>query len=279
MKINRQNYEAAFVEYMEGTLSVEDKMEVEKFLASSPDLKHEMDAFEETVLVADSTIVFEKKNLLYRNEEKILLMNEKQNRKVIPLLIRFGSIAAAAAVILFVAFNFLNENNSVVNNLPGNNVASNNNSINSSAVVDGNDLKNSSPQNISPVVVKNNSSLVQNNFVQSKNQFALQQIQLSKAQLNSYAGKKNISPIAAPVFAMKIVEPVASTTVPVQQKKSSVKSSPAIIASAIATNLYALSGRTMAFGKRVPPTKKLRMGNVNIDLGFVKFEHHPFAKN
>ena len=55
MKINRQNYEAAFVEYMEGTLSVEDKMEVEKFLASSPDLKHEMDAFEETVLVADST--------------------------------------------------------------------------------------------------------------------------------------------------------------------------------------------------------------------------------
>lgn len=46
MKITRENYEAWFLDYHEGTLSAEGRQEVMDFLVENPDLKEEFDAFE-----------------------------------------------------------------------------------------------------------------------------------------------------------------------------------------------------------------------------------------
>ena len=45
-KIGRHNYEAFFLDYLEGTLSDEERIKVQDFLIANPDLKEELDSFE-----------------------------------------------------------------------------------------------------------------------------------------------------------------------------------------------------------------------------------------
>jgi hypothetical protein len=68
MKINRDNYEAYFLDYHEGQLSPEMVEEVLMFVKQNPDLKNVFDEFEAVSLVADQDIVFEKKSSLKKNQ-------------------------------------------------------------------------------------------------------------------------------------------------------------------------------------------------------------------
>lgn len=67
MKINRDNYEAYFLDYHEGQLSPEMVEEVLLFAEQNPDLKTFLDEFEAISLVADRDIVFDKKSSLKKN--------------------------------------------------------------------------------------------------------------------------------------------------------------------------------------------------------------------
>ena len=62
MKINRDNYEAYFLDYHEGQLSPEMEKEVLAFVEINPDLMDVFNEFEAVTLVADQDIVFENKN-------------------------------------------------------------------------------------------------------------------------------------------------------------------------------------------------------------------------
>jgi len=68
MKINRDNYEAYFLDYHEGQLSPEMVEEVMMFVDQNPELKNVFDEFEAVSLVADWDIVFEKKSSLKKNQ-------------------------------------------------------------------------------------------------------------------------------------------------------------------------------------------------------------------
>jgi hypothetical protein len=68
MKINRENYEAYFLDYHEGQLSHDMVKEVLCFVELNPDLKNEFDEFEAVSLVMDQEITFEKKTSLKKNQ-------------------------------------------------------------------------------------------------------------------------------------------------------------------------------------------------------------------
>lgn len=68
MKINRGNYEAYFLDYHEGQLSLAMVEEVLLFVDENPDLKIVFDEFDAVSLVADQDIVFEKKSSLKKNQ-------------------------------------------------------------------------------------------------------------------------------------------------------------------------------------------------------------------
>jgi len=68
MKINRDNYEAYFLDYHEGQLSPEMVNEVLWFVENNPDVKDIFNEFEVVSLVGDENIVFEKKSALKKNE-------------------------------------------------------------------------------------------------------------------------------------------------------------------------------------------------------------------
>lgn len=66
-KINISNYEAWFLDYQEGELSDAERKEVEYFLAQHPELKEELDAFENISLNDESALSFDFKDKLKRN--------------------------------------------------------------------------------------------------------------------------------------------------------------------------------------------------------------------
>jgi len=68
MKINRDNYEAFFLDYHEGQLSPEMAEEVLLFVDRNPDLALVFHEFEAVSLVDDQEIVFEKKSALKKNQ-------------------------------------------------------------------------------------------------------------------------------------------------------------------------------------------------------------------
>jgi hypothetical protein len=68
MKINRDNYEAYFLDYHEGQLSPEMVEEVLMFVEQNPDLKNVFNEFESVSLSADQNIIFEKKSSLKKNQ-------------------------------------------------------------------------------------------------------------------------------------------------------------------------------------------------------------------
>ena len=104
MQINRQSYEEYFLLYADGELNESEKKAVEEFIDQNPDLAGELSIIQETVFKPDGSIVFENKELLFKNEP--------EDRKV--FYMSWFRIAAAAAVIIaisFVGWIFLGEKN------------------------------------------------------------------------------------------------------------------------------------------------------------------------
>ncbi|MGM0497904.1 MAG: hypothetical protein ACQESJ_08305, partial [Bacteroidota bacterium] len=66
-KINRHNYEAFIIDYMEGNLSSSRKEEFLQFMAANPDLKEEFESWEEVKINPTQNISFPEKNTLKKN--------------------------------------------------------------------------------------------------------------------------------------------------------------------------------------------------------------------
>ncbi len=63
MIINRQNYEAYFLDYIEGKLNAAQVAELKIFLADNPDLKTELESYEPVTLLPDTNVFIEKDSL------------------------------------------------------------------------------------------------------------------------------------------------------------------------------------------------------------------------
>jgi len=68
MKINKDNYEAYFLDYRENNLSPEQVAELMIFLEQNPDLQTAFDAYENIDLIADNSIKFTSKQNLKKTE-------------------------------------------------------------------------------------------------------------------------------------------------------------------------------------------------------------------
>ena len=66
MKINRNNYETFFLLYVDNELTPGERLEVEEFISSNPDLKMELEMFSAVVLQAEPNIVFAGKESLLK---------------------------------------------------------------------------------------------------------------------------------------------------------------------------------------------------------------------
>lgn len=74
--ITRDNYEAYFVMYIDDELSAADRKAVENFVQQHPDLEEELVMLQQSVLRADEHIVFEQKEILFKNSTTPILVNE-----------------------------------------------------------------------------------------------------------------------------------------------------------------------------------------------------------
>jgi len=104
MQINRQSYEEFFLLYADGELNESEKKAVEEFINVNPDLAGELSLIRETVMQPDDSIIFENKELLFKDEE--------EERKVIYM--RWYRIAAAAVILIafsVIGWVFLGEKN------------------------------------------------------------------------------------------------------------------------------------------------------------------------
>ncbi|MBO7199993.1 MAG: hypothetical protein J6V54_01210 [Bacteroidales bacterium] len=94
MKINIDNYELYFLRYIEGRLSDEERREVETFLIKHPDLKEIMDMYDPFFTLAkDEELVF---------DDKDSLMRPTKSSFVMPLWVRYASVAAVALFVVSV---------------------------------------------------------------------------------------------------------------------------------------------------------------------------------
>ncbi|MFC4233076.1 hypothetical protein ACFOW1_14335 [Parasediminibacterium paludis] len=67
--INRDNYEAFFLMYVDGELSTAEKEMVEAFVQLHADLQEELAMLQQTVLLPENDIIFANKNLLFKHTE------------------------------------------------------------------------------------------------------------------------------------------------------------------------------------------------------------------
>ena len=68
-RINIGNYEEWMLDLIEGNLNTAEEEEVRRFLDLNPDLKEELEEFENAVLVPEDTLVFDEKVSLKKNDE------------------------------------------------------------------------------------------------------------------------------------------------------------------------------------------------------------------
>jgi hypothetical protein len=95
MQINRQSYEEYFLLYADGELNESEKKAVEEFIDQNPDLAGEMSLIQETVFKPDGSIIFENKELLFKdssNERKIIYARWFRMAAAAALLIAFSVV-------------------------------------------------------------------------------------------------------------------------------------------------------------------------------------------
>jgi hypothetical protein len=68
MMINKENYEEYAIDYLEGTLDAKTKYYFEEFLMVHPEIKKSLETLMEYQLPKDETIVFDKKEQLYKRK-------------------------------------------------------------------------------------------------------------------------------------------------------------------------------------------------------------------
>ncbi len=95
--ININNYEEYFLLYTDNELDKAARKDVELFANNNPSLKEELNILSQTKLVADTKIIFEGKEILYKKEK---------DDKAVPVI--WWRIAAAAAVLLLLGFFIIN---------------------------------------------------------------------------------------------------------------------------------------------------------------------------
>jgi len=98
MRINRQTYEEYFLLYTDGELTTEERLEVERFAEEHSDLKKELEMMKLSVLVADENVVFENKEILYREEKRRIIFFTALGHAI---SIRGKQIAVAALLLIF----------------------------------------------------------------------------------------------------------------------------------------------------------------------------------
>ena len=104
MQINRQTYEEYFLLYADGELNESEMKAVEQFIKHNPDLAGEFGLIQDTVMKPDGSIIFENKELLFRDES--------EQRKV--MYMRWYRMAAAAVLLLafsIIGWLFLGDSN------------------------------------------------------------------------------------------------------------------------------------------------------------------------
>jgi hypothetical protein len=75
--INRDNYEAYFVMYVDNELNAAERKAVEQFIQQNPDLEEEMVMLQQSVLRPNDDIVFEPKEVLYKGATEPLHITEQ----------------------------------------------------------------------------------------------------------------------------------------------------------------------------------------------------------
>lgn len=73
--INRHNYETYFLLWVDGELSSEEKVAVDRFVAENPDLAEELALLQSTQLHPDEPLVFKGKEMLYKKEGQDISLN------------------------------------------------------------------------------------------------------------------------------------------------------------------------------------------------------------
>ena len=96
MNINQNNYEAYFLDHLEGTLSYEQEKELQEFLKKNPELKLELDEFSEVTVAPDLDVVFKDKASL-KKAAPVISFNRK--------LFYYAAAAAVAILMIFVGIN------------------------------------------------------------------------------------------------------------------------------------------------------------------------------
>jgi hypothetical protein len=94
--INQTNYEEYFLLYIDNELDHAAKKDVEKHIHENPSLQNELSLLQQAKLGPDTAIVFERKDILYKKEEK---------KRPIPFA---WMSAAAVAILLVTGFLFYN---------------------------------------------------------------------------------------------------------------------------------------------------------------------------
>lgn len=75
MLINRNNYETYFLLWVDGELSSEEKVAVDRFITENPDLAEELALLKSTQLHAEESLVFTNKEILYKKEDQDISLN------------------------------------------------------------------------------------------------------------------------------------------------------------------------------------------------------------
>lgn len=80
ISINQHNYESFFLLYADGELSAADKLAVEQFVQENPGLAEELDLLLQVRLTDETPLVFDRKEMLYRNETTEISLNNYEEQ-------------------------------------------------------------------------------------------------------------------------------------------------------------------------------------------------------
>lgn len=90
MKVSKENYEEYLTLYVDNELTVDERAAVEAFAGQHPQVAAELELLKSTIFMADESVQFDDKNLLFRNEE---------NRPAL-LIFPWKRLAVAAVLLL-----------------------------------------------------------------------------------------------------------------------------------------------------------------------------------